>query len=390
MRRNGFEWPPDPLQMSSWLVFLSYCSATGLLVVPVLPGASAWVFAAVYGLLSLALAVATVRTTASDASDPLLLAACRPSGHDGEKSPTAGWCGGRRSAPTVAPAPLEPNNFCYICKVEVYRRSKHCKLCKKCVGAFDHHCVWLNNCIGESNYRLFLSTLACAMAHSTAQSAGTAAALVVVLGQVESEWTGALSVAAERQGVPPGESGLGRIAYASLLGVLLLVTLPTIALVGQLAWFHIGLMREGLTTYDYILREQARAAERGSGESEITLGERVQGIVKAISLGPLSRRGLRRTSATHGESDAQAGVHKSPGGAGEGHSALDELPETQGYTSSRGISTTTDALADAAAPAAAHVSRGSRGAGDVYGAAPRSTPHSGVVEPVPQQSSMPA
>jgi hypothetical protein len=44
-------------------------------------------------------------------------------------------------------------------------------------------------------------------------------------------------------------------------GVLLLLTVPAWLLIGQLCLFHYSLSRQGLTTYDFILREQVRANE---------------------------------------------------------------------------------------------------------------------------------
>ena len=45
--------------------------------------------------------------------------------------------------------------FCHICEVLQFPRSKHCKLCDRCVLEFDHHCTWLSSCVGSGNHRRF-------------------------------------------------------------------------------------------------------------------------------------------------------------------------------------------------------------------------------------------
>ncbi|KAJ0038053.1 hypothetical protein Pint_23568 [Pistacia integerrima] len=49
--------------------------------------------------------------------------------------------------------------YCSLCEVEVFKYSKHCRVCDKCVDRFDHHCRWLNNCIGKRNYRQFFTLM---------------------------------------------------------------------------------------------------------------------------------------------------------------------------------------------------------------------------------------
>lgn len=39
--------------------------------------------------------------------------------------------------------------------------SRHCRFCDKCVLCFDHHCNWLNTCIGEKNYKYPISIFLC-------------------------------------------------------------------------------------------------------------------------------------------------------------------------------------------------------------------------------------
>ncbi|WZZ06512.1 hypothetical protein YC2023_092433 [Brassica napus] len=106
--------------------------------------------------------------------------------------------------------------YCSLCEVEVYKYSKHCRVCDKCVDRFDHHCRWLNNCIGKRNYRKFFSLMISAIF----------------------------------------------LAVCTLLAML--ATLP----LAQLFFFHILLIKKGISTYDYIvaLREQEQELEAGGGQ----------------------------------------------------------------------------------------------------------------------------
>ncbi|GJU31769.1 probable protein S-acyltransferase 22 [Tanacetum coccineum] len=96
--------------------------------------------------------------------------------------------------------------YCNLCEVEVYKYSKHCRVCDKCVDRFDHHCRWLNNCIGKKNYKKFFTLMVSALL----------------------------------------------LAVCTILA--LIATLPLI----QLFFFHVLLIKKGISTYDYIiaLREQ--------------------------------------------------------------------------------------------------------------------------------------
>lgn len=45
--------------------------------------------------------------------------------------------------------------YCETCNMYRPPRSKHCSTCNNCVEKFDHHCPWLGNCIGKRNYKMF-------------------------------------------------------------------------------------------------------------------------------------------------------------------------------------------------------------------------------------------
>ncbi|XP_062111363.1 probable protein S-acyltransferase 22 [Humulus lupulus] len=149
--------------------------------------------------------------------------------------------------------------YCSLCEVEVYKYSKHCRVCDKCVDRFDHHCRWLNNCIGKKNYRQFFTLMVSAL-------------LLLIL-----QWTTGLLVLIccflERQRFSMEISTkLGSsfsmapfvivVALCTLLAMI--ATLP----LAQLFFFHILLIKKGISTYDYIiaLREQEQEQNGVGGQ----------------------------------------------------------------------------------------------------------------------------
>ncbi|PON79601.1 Zinc finger, DHHC-type, palmitoyltransferase [Parasponia andersonii] len=149
--------------------------------------------------------------------------------------------------------------YCSLCEVEVFKYSKHCRVCDKCVDRFDHHCRWLNNCIGKKNYRQFFTLMVSAL-------------LLLIL-----QWTTGLLVLIccflERKRYPVEISTkLGSsfslapfvivVALCTLLAMI--ATLP----LAQLFFFHILLIKKGISTYDYIiaLREQEQEQQGVGGQ----------------------------------------------------------------------------------------------------------------------------
>ncbi|KAF1862119.1 hypothetical protein Lal_00026638 [Lupinus albus] len=139
--------------------------------------------------------------------------------------------------------------YCSLCEVEVFKYSKHCRVCDKCVDHFDHHCRWLNNCIGKKNYRQFFTLM-------------VAANLLLIL-----QWSTGILVliccfVERKQFSVDISSKLGSsfslapfVIVVSVCTVLAMIaTLP----IAQLLFFHILLVKKGISTYDYIIamREQ--------------------------------------------------------------------------------------------------------------------------------------
>ncbi|CAO2828739.1 unnamed protein product [Amaranthus hypochondriacus] len=149
--------------------------------------------------------------------------------------------------------------YCSLCEVEVFRYSKHCRVCDKCVDRFDHHCRWLNNCIGKRNYRKFFTLMVVALLLLVLQwSTGI---LVLICSFLEKKRFHAEIVTK----LGSSFSMAPFIIVVAMCTILAMIaTLPLV----QLFFFHILLIKKGLTTYDYIiaLREQEQQ-EVGGGQS---------------------------------------------------------------------------------------------------------------------------
>ncbi|KAF8096314.1 hypothetical protein N665_0312s0007 [Sinapis alba] len=148
--------------------------------------------------------------------------------------------------------------YCSLCEVEVFKYSKHCRVCDKCVDRFDHHCRWLNNCIGKRNYRKFFSLMVSAIFLLIMQwSTGIFVLVLCLLRRNQFSADIALKLGSSFSLVP----FVIVVAVCTLLSML--ATLP----VAQLFFFHILLIKKGISTYDYIvaLREQEQELEEAGG-----------------------------------------------------------------------------------------------------------------------------
>ncbi|ESW29846.1 hypothetical protein PHAVU_002G103600 [Phaseolus vulgaris] len=174
--------------------------------------------------------------------------------------------------------------FCSLCEVEVFKYSKHCRVCDKCVDHFDHHCRWLNNCIGKKNYRQFFALMVAAM-------------LLFIL-----QWlTGILVLICcfvkRKQFSVDISSKLGTsfslvpfVLVVSICTILAMIaTLPVV----QLFFFHILLIKKGLSTYDYIIamreQEQEQLGNGGQQSPQMSTVSSLTGLSSASSFTNLHR-----------------------------------------------------------------------------------------------------
>ncbi|KAH9311624.1 hypothetical protein KI387_026659, partial [Taxus chinensis] len=144
--------------------------------------------------------------------------------------------------------------FCTLCNAEVRKFSKHCRSCDKCVDGFDHHCRWLNNCVGKKNYVTFVALMA------------TSLTLLIL------QWGVGVEVfircfidkgGTDRQIVEKLGNSFSRIPYAAVVAICTVVALLASIPLGELFFFHIILIRKGISTYEYVVAMRAQSEAAG-------------------------------------------------------------------------------------------------------------------------------
>nr|XP_039264686.1 palmitoyltransferase ZDHHC11-like [Styela clava]XP_039264687.1 palmitoyltransferase ZDHHC11-like [Styela clava] len=145
------------------------------------------------------------------------------------------------------------NEYCNLCETYVNKESKHCRACNKCVKHFDHHCLWLNNCVGQRNYRYFFTTISTAFLGS----------LVIVIVSLFVF----INSLMEFQYLDPNVwwKSVSPPLFQAFIGVLIVLCIICCALLGQLFFFHLLLIRRGITTYDYIQISRAKKQQNSTG-----------------------------------------------------------------------------------------------------------------------------
>ncbi|XVF63501.1 hypothetical protein PTKIN_Ptkin09bG0091500 [Pterospermum kingtungense] len=126
----------------------------------------------------------------------------------------------------------------------VRKFSKHCRSCEKCVDGFDHHCRWLNNCVGRKNYITFV----CLMATSLVWLIVEFGVGIAVLVRCFVDRKGTESEISEKLGV-----GFSRPPFATVVALCTAVSFLATVPLGELFFFHIILIRKGITTYEYVV-----------------------------------------------------------------------------------------------------------------------------------------
>ncbi|KAL8150147.1 hypothetical protein V2J09_019955 [Rumex salicifolius] len=150
--------------------------------------------------------------------------------------------------------------YCSLCKVEVFKYSKHCRVCDKCVDSFDHHCRWLNNCVGKKNYLKFFALMVFSLLMLILQwSTGILVLICCFLDRKRFS----------EDIVSKLGSSFTIVPYVIVVIVCTILAIIATLPLAQLFFFHILLIRKGLSTYDYIiaLREQEQQAGGGGQQS---------------------------------------------------------------------------------------------------------------------------
>ncbi|KAB2020773.1 hypothetical protein ES319_D07G091700v1 [Gossypium barbadense] len=152
--------------------------------------------------------------------------------------------------------------YCTLCKAEVRKFSKHCRSCDKCVDGFDHHCRWLNNCVGHKNYVTFISLMAVSIVWLVMEAGVGIAVLVRCFVNKKGMETEII----DRLG-----NGFSRAPFATVVAVCTAVSVLACVPLGELFFFHIILIRKGITTYEYVvaMRVMSEAPAGASVDEEL-------------------------------------------------------------------------------------------------------------------------
>eukprot|EP01116_Phalansterium_solitarium_P008696 TRINITY_DN22650_c0_g1_i1.p1 TRINITY_DN22650_c0_g1~~TRINITY_DN22650_c0_g1_i1.p1 ORF type:complete len:476 (+),score=134.85 TRINITY_DN22650_c0_g1_i1:196-1623(+) len=348
MRYYGCQLPWNPLQVLAWLLVPLFVTQYYFWYIMAMPLVAQIVLGIVFG------AIAAVSTATGwwlmfvDPADPNVL------------KKRLEYAGGVR--PTSLPLaagqrPIE-NNFCRLCEVQVGLKSKHCRVCDKCVDVFDHHCKWLNTCIGARNYKVFMvyvsTTFATALFHCL-----TGVGILIECSREYAADDGSPILDAYRSNVP--SLPLDFRAFIAVNAVFIVLAIVAIGLLGQLFFFHISLIRRGITTYDHIIQERQKAEDLEKQKSEAVklemsfvpgrpVPDSAASTTSDVSGVPSSRTGWSEDTASRQSEDIE--LHRPQGSAGGpmpgtpnldgGHRPGDPLPPLQ-HVSSSTESTASDA-----------------------------------------------
>uniref|UniRef100_A0A672LVP4 Palmitoyltransferase n=1 Tax=Sinocyclocheilus grahami TaxID=75366 RepID=A0A672LVP4_SINGR len=273
-RTNGWSWPPHPFQLLAWMLYL-YFAVTGFGVfVPLLP--THWIPAGY---------ICTGITFVCHLFMHLMAVSIDPADYNVRAK---SYKGPMPVFDRTKHAHVIENCHCYLCEVDVGPKSKHCSACNKCVASFDHHFVFTSSsvchCVGP------------------VVSAVLGIVLVVVIAsyvfiqffldpsklrsdkhfqQVRNEsvvWFVFLPVAPVTTAGP---------AIPTLAGVTIALGLLSALLLGHLLCFHMYLMWNRLSTYEYIVLQRHRQEAKDSRKSppEHESGVPTINLIKQVSYG---------------------------------------------------------------------------------------------------------
>ncbi|KAA8532933.1 hypothetical protein F0562_032950 [Nyssa sinensis] len=172
--------------------------------------------------------------------------------------------------------------YCSLCEVEVFKYSKHCRVCDKCVDRFDHHCRWLNNCIGKRNYCKFFTLMVSALLLLILQWSTGILVLICCFLERKRFSVDITSKLGSSFSVAPF---VIVVAVCTILAMI--ATLP----LAQLFFFHILLIKKGISTYDYIiaLREQEQQGVGGQQSPQMSPASSLTGLSSASSFNTFHR-----------------------------------------------------------------------------------------------------
>jgi len=261
------------MQISTWILLPMLVLHFALFLTPTLPIWLSIPFSILYSVFAIASAYYTYVTTKTDSMDERLYEHLRGKPHPNvikrkEKEAARklktneimkdiiSATSGESTAPEAEDTADEEGQeeelkYCWVCQTEVHVQSMHCKYCDKCVSHFDHHCMWLNTCIGAENYATFFKCVWCLTLLTTVH---LIALIMYIIGYFTKLWG-----VRERSGWL--DEGKPEIIMGINLGVAVFI-FAVVAMVVQLLMFHQALKRDGLTTYQFIMKDSQRKREK--------------------------------------------------------------------------------------------------------------------------------
>ncbi|KAM5573938.1 hypothetical protein ABKV19_013453 [Rosa sericea] len=312
-RRHGWELPAHTFQVVAITVFFLLTVAYYAFFAPFL-GNDIYEYVAigVYSALVLSVFILYVRCTAIDPADPGILLEAEKTFFHKENNNTdipgnisfsnggkvdshgASWCskvGGffcaclvredcrkREDLLQLLQQSGEDPLFCTLCNAEVGKFSKHCRSCDKCVDGFDHHCRWLNNCVGRKNYITFVSLMAASLVWLIVECGVGIAVLVRCFADKSSM----KRQIADRLGV-----GFSQPPFATVVALCTAMSFLAIYPLAELFFFHIILIRKGITTYEYVVAMRTQSEPPGpsvdGGDQQSIASSPTSSAVTAIS-----------------------------------------------------------------------------------------------------------
>ncbi|XP_039993001.1 palmitoyltransferase ZDHHC1 isoform X2 [Xiphias gladius] len=273
-RTNGWSWPPHPFQLLAWLLYVYFAVTSFGVFVPLLP--AHWIPAGYIctGIMFICHLCVHVMAVSIDPADYNVRT-------KSDKGPVPVFDRSKH-------AHVIENCHCYLCQVDVGPKSKHCSACNKCVANFDHHCRWLNNCVGSRNYKLFLHSVVSALL-------GVCLVLVVASYVFIEFFLDPSKLRTDKHFLVRNETGVWflflpvapvRSAAAVIPGlaaVTIALGLLSSVLLCHLLCFHIYLMWNRLSTYEYIVRQRHRQDNRDSRKPGPVKETAVPSVIKDLN-----------------------------------------------------------------------------------------------------------
>lgn len=231
-RKNGFEKPYNSMQIVTWILLPLLIVQFVLCISPIYPIAASIPISILYLFFSFCSGYCGYKACSIDPIDDRLLV-------------------NEDSNDNVSECLDGETKYCWACETRVGQASMHCKFCNKCVATFDHHCQWLNTCVGEKNYQYFfyavVNTFLFVLIHTLVSW------ITTILYYVN---------AADVKQMTDSIYGVKNTWVIYLIIVFAIITLISSILVGQLWYFHINLKKRGITTYAFIVEDNAKRREK--------------------------------------------------------------------------------------------------------------------------------